>query len=255
MHPDGGAAGKSTGSAGSAATGEGTGTAGSSAGGAAASGFAGASGFGGTGILGVAGSGVAGSGVAGTGVTGQGGAGAQAGGSGQGGAGGAPACGPCPAPNCKDGFMQVVDPAISCCPICRPLNCATVDCANPNCPSGTHAEVPNGQCCPVCVMGVSQACNQAQAAYDRDRAILLDKYGSSQCMVDADCVLVAEANACEQHCDVALPVSTANFYVENFLKPDGAKCDASCPPIFLPACQPFVAVCSNGLCTALPKAR
>jgi hypothetical protein len=188
-HPDGGGAGQATGSAGDG--GGTTGTAGGTTTGSGGSGTgSGGSGTGsagaGTGSAG-AGTGSAGTGAGGVGgATGSGAAGGHAGTTGQGGAGGA-GCGLCPPTNCKDGFMAVVDPAVSCCAICRPINCATVDCANPQCEPGFHTEVPAGKCCPVCVKGLSEACNKAQAYYSSSRQQFLEKYGASPCNVDADC--------------------------------------------------------------------
>ncbi|HVU53309.1 MAG TPA: hypothetical protein VHL80_21640 [Polyangia bacterium] len=183
------------------------------------------------------------------GITGAAGA---SGGAGQGGGGGASGCGPCMAPQCNPGYTSVVDPAISCCPICRPVDCATAACPQPICPVGTHAEVPQSQCCPVCVMGFSQACNTAQTSYSRDRQAYLEKYGSTSCKQDADCTLVFESNACVANCGEALPAASAGFFQSN-IAPDAMACDASCPPLALPPCVPQVAVCSNGRCATVPK--
>jgi hypothetical protein len=248
-----GAAGATTSGAAGADTSGAAGADSSGAAGAATSGAAGAatSGTGGSTTSGAAGvTGAAGASAAG--ATGQAGSG-QAGSPGQGGQAGG--CGPCPAIACGEGFMSVVDPAISCCPICRPLDCTTALCANPICPAGTHSEVPKGSCCAVCMMGVSQACNQAQDQYNRDRKQFLDKYGSSRCAADAECRLVFEDNACESNCGEALPVSTANLFESN-IQADADKCDGVCPALSgKPDCTPLVPVCSNGLCVALPAAR
>jgi len=175
----------------------------------------------------------------------------SSGAAGQSGAGGASACGLCPDPACKPGFMSVVVPAISCCPICRPLDCATVDCAPVVCAAGTHAETMPGQCCPVCVAGPSKACNDLRTQMQGLRKSLLAKYDATPCNVDADCTLVVEQNACVTNCGVALPVSTAPLFTAN-LEMLAIACDDACPPLAVPPCAPEVAVCSNGLCTALP---
>ena len=172
------------------------------------------------------------------------------GGAGQGGAGGAPACGPCPASSCQVGYMSVVDPAISCCPICRPINCATVDCSQPSCPAGSHAEVPTGQCCAVCVMGFSKSCNDAQARYSMDRGAYIEKYSMEPCTLDTDCRLVIETNSCDTACYSALTVTTAGFYESN-ISSDAAACNAACPAPPRPPCVPQTPICSNGRCTSI----
>lgn len=43
-------------------------------------------------------------------------------------------------------FLFVSPPAEA-----RPLNCAKVRCAVPDCLEGEHLEIPSGQCCPICV--------------------------------------------------------------------------------------------------------
>jgi hypothetical protein len=58
---------------------------------------------------------------------------------------------------------------------------------------------------------------------------------------------VFEHNACVTNCGEALPVSTAGFF-ESGIQSFADACDASCPPLPLPPCAAFVAVCSNGLC-------
>jgi hypothetical protein len=221
-HPDGGAAGDGAGAAGS-----GSGAAGATGGSI------------GTGVAGTPGTGAAGTGTAGAGAAGAGG---------HAGAGGGPACGPCPDIGCAMGFMSVVDPRVSCCPICRPVDCTTVDCVNPNCPSGSHAETPLGTCCPVCVAGSSQACNQAETAYQQLRKGSLEKYGASSCKADSDCKLVFENNSCVSSCGVALEVTVAGFFESN-LASFANDCNQSCPMPDVAPCAPLVAVCSNGLCT------
>jgi hypothetical protein len=147
--------------------------------------------------------------------------------------------------------MSVVDPSVSCCPLCRPIDCSNVKCATPICPTGFHAEVPMGGCCPTCVMGVSMQCNGAQAAYGAQRSALLEKYSAPSCMVDSDCTLVYESNACVSNCGEALPVATASSFTMNLMTLAGA-CDMACPPKAAPPCALLTAACSNGKCTTVP---
>jgi len=185
-------------------------------------------------------------GAAGTrgGLGGHGGAGST----GKGGAGGSQACGPCPAPLCKQGYVSVVDPAVSCCPVCRPIDCRTVDCADPKCAAGNHLETPPGTCCPVCVAGPSEACNKGQQSYQSLRQQLVEKYNSSPCKLDSDCTLVVEQNACVSDCGTAIFAAAVSNYDSN-LKNASADC-ASCPPPDRPPCVFLVALCSNGQCVS-----
>jgi hypothetical protein len=181
-----------------------------------------------------------------TGTIGTGSGGAN-GGAGQGGAGGA--CGPCPMLQCNPGYTTVVDRSISCCAICRPINCAALNCAPATCPVGSHTEVPAGECCPVCVM--DSACDQALAQYGTDSQAFLQKYNSFPCKLDTDCQLVfPQGNACDFNCGEALPVVTASDFEMNIAN-DVMACSATCTlEKAPPPCPPHVAVCSNGTCAA-----
>jgi len=226
-HPD--AAAVNTGPAGAPATGPGD-----TAGSAGKTGAAGGTGAAGT---------VGAAGVSGTaGSTGAAGSKADAG-----------ACGPCPAPDCKPGYMSVVDPSVSCCPLCRPIPCGPAACGTITCAPGTHPETPPGGCCPVCTPGATaESCKQGLANYDGLRAALLEKYNSTPCHTDTDCTLVDEDNACVSRCGVAFPTILANSAMSNL--DSAAKMDcAGCPPPLKPPCILQIAVCSNGQCTtALP---
>jgi hypothetical protein len=147
--------------------------------------------------------------------------------------------------------MAVVDPTISCCPICRPINCAAVLCQVIDCPMGQHPEVPMGKCCAACVDGFSKACNDAMSSYNSFRTSALDKYGSAGCNIDSDCMFFSEQNACVTNCGEALPVSTFGNWDGN-IKNFAAACNAACPPKPLLPCAHFVAACSNGKCVTVP---
>jgi hypothetical protein len=171
------------------------------------------------------------------------------GGAGQGGAAGAP-CGPCPSPICQPGFERVVDPAVSCCALCRRIDCSLVDCTPPTCPSGFHAEKLEGQCCPICLPGAtSMACLEGRATYARTRDQLIDKYSRAGCQVDHDCTLVYESNACVSNCGTAFLAGLAENAIMNLTIFANEDC-STCPKPEPPPCAPVVAVCSNGRCTA-----
>ena len=177
------------------------------------------------------------------------GVGGAAGGAGsQGGVDAGQACGPCPQALCKDGFTSVVDPAVSCCPVCRPINCAAVDCAPVNCPADSHLETSPGKCCPFCASGPPTACVKGRQDYATFRAQIIDKYGSAGCTTDTDCTIVGETNACQASCGIAIATSMVNN-LENALASDSMGC-GTCPPPTVPPCLSLVAVCSNGRCEA-----
>ena len=149
--------------------------------------------------------------------------------------------------------MPVVDPAISCCPICRPLDCSAVFCPALTCPVGWHAEPATaGECCGTCAQGSTSAtCTKAQAAYQELRQELLAKYGTFPCKTDGECQLVVEDNACESNCGEALSTTTAGDLTSN-IQSDATVCDSVCQPLARPPCPRLVAVCSNGVCAAVP---
>jgi hypothetical protein len=221
-----------------------TGAAGSSAGhgGAAGSTGTGAAGSGSAGATG-GGSGNAGAtGAAGAGAAGRGGTGGSAGSTGT-------TCGPCPSPDCLPGYASVHDPAVSCCPICRPVKCPAT-CSPPPCPAGSHLEMLDGQCCPTCQPGTeSNACRTGRASYTQLRAALVEKYNSSGCMTDTDCTLVFEDNACVSNCGTAFPVSLASNAESNLKSAAQMDC-GTCARPDRPPCALLVALCSNGHCTA-----
>jgi hypothetical protein len=105
----------------------------------------------------------------------------------------------------------------------------------------------------VCIAGESAACNKALQQYTSDREQYLKKYGESHCQVDGDCRLVFEDNSCVSNCGEALPVSTASFFESN-IQPDATACNNACLGLSgKPDCMEQVAVCSNGLCVAVPR--
>jgi hypothetical protein len=184
-----------------------------------------------------------------TGAAGATGAGGTTGTAGTTGGAGSGACSvTCPALLCKPGFMPVLDTSVSCCPVCRPLNCATVDCAQPRCDANSHLETPTGQCCPICAPGPDPACAKGQQSYASLRKSLVEKYQSAGCMTDADCTLVFENNACAASCGIAVSGALAMNLISNL--DSAAQSCATCPPPPLPPCARFVALCSNGQCVA-----
>jgi len=155
-------------------------------------------------------------------------------------------CGPCPAPMCAPGY--VLGPSdTSCCMVCQPVDCATVRCADPACPAGTHAEKAMGQCCATCMPGaVSMACQTARDQYTKSRESLIEKYRSIMCRSDKDCALVPESNRCNQGCPLAFP---ASLIMSAYANLNGSAQCADCPTPPSPTCPAMVAICSNGQCT------
>lgn len=184
---------------------------------------------------------VATGGVRATGGSATGGAGMMA----TGGTGGS-TCGLCPTPTCNPGYV-LRPSSTSCCMVCQPLDCSTVRCADPMCPAGMHAEKSADQCCPSCVAGpVTMACQMARDQYTMYRQSLIEKYRSTGCRTDKDCVLVPEANHCSQGCPLAFPLALASSAKANLN--DLPQC-ADCPAPPIPPCVATVALCSNGQCT------
>jgi hypothetical protein len=215
MGPDGGGAGQSSGGAGS------TGAAGASAG---TVGTAGAVGTAGT----------TGAGTAGT----------------TGAAGASGVCNvACSPTTCKPGFMPVLDQSVSCCPVCRPLNCATVDCAQPQCDLSGHLETPSGQCCPVCAPGPDPVCSKGQQSYASNRDAIIQKFSLGvSCQLDQDCTIVPESNACQITCGIPVAGSLAMSLIASL--DSVAQGCATCAPPFVPPCPQLVPLCSNGRCIA-----
>jgi hypothetical protein len=130
------------------------------------------------------------------------------------------------------------------------IDCVAQECLAPSsCPTGFHVGLPVGQCCEMCVRSVSKACNDAETAYTAQRSTLLEKYGATSCLVDADCAFVFESNACVTTCGEALPTSTAVDFSANLMML-AVACDAACPLLPPPPCVQLTAICSNGTCTA-----
>ena len=165
---------------------------------------------------------------------------------GQGGAAGA-MCGLCPPADCKPGFMPVTNPAVSCCAICRPVNCTNVRCAAVPCPAGNHVEMLDVDCCPTCLPGVvSVACTKGRANYAVQSEQLFDKYDAGPCQSDSDCALVVENNACARSCARPINANTVSFAGSN-LDSFAIAC-ATCPMPAIPPCAQLAAFCSNGRC-------
>jgi hypothetical protein len=113
----------------------------------------------------------------------------------------------------------------------------------------------NGTCTTVPATGGGggpAACMQAVAAYDMQRAALIQKFTSTPCNVNTDCTLVVERNGCVASCGQALLASFATDY-SNDLGPAAAACNASCPLTPPPPCPAITATCLNGQCVAGPS--
>jgi hypothetical protein len=153
---------------------------------------------------------------------------------------------PCPALACAPGFLGQLDPGVSCCPVCRKIDCSTVDCAQPLCDVTGHLETSVDQCCTVCVAGVDPSCATARQNYASSRAALVEKYASAPCMTDKDCTIVSESNPCQLSCGIAVPNILAGSLIAD-LNEIGWKCGTCVPPP-PPPCAPATVLCSNGQC-------
>jgi hypothetical protein len=193
--------------------------------------------------------GTAGGAAAGTGDTSSGATGGTGGSSDGAGTGGAPSCtGVVCAPIPKTCKMIEQEPG-ACCPTCPDTGCDV--CPDLVCAAGTHAETVPGDCCPTCRPDADvDACMMGQAAYEDERANLIEKYGSAGCLNSADCGIATEQNACASTCGVALPMNTIKNFESNTLKA-GAAC-STCPSLDPPPCAVYITACVNGECTLEP---
>lgn len=149
----------------------------------------------------------------------------------------------CPDIGCGPGFRLVPDPN-NCCGTCEPIPCPTVPCPGIACASGQHLEVPEGECCPVCVPDIFEACAAGQQAYRQLREQLLEKYSSLGCKSDWDCGVIWESNRCVATCGDPLPeavIADAKQNLSSFAEMSCASCALipfpPCPPRREPTCQ------------------
>lgn len=148
--------------------------------------------------------------------------------------------------DCAPGFVPGPDPN-GCCYTCLPLDCRNVACPGIACGSGSRLEYPPDQCCPICV---PDDCNEQRRQYYEFRNQVLEKYNSIGCMIDSDCSLLYENNACSSSCGSPVPtqfVMDASFNLDSY----AAMACSTCPPQPVPPCEPSLPPgCFNGRCTA-----
>jgi hypothetical protein len=256
--PPGGVAGTAgpamSGAAGTAGT-TASGTAGSGAAGAVATGAtAGSTGAatGGAGSTGgAAGStGAAGSSDGGGGTTGA--AGGFMGILGQaGGDGGAPACPQtCPTLACRTDSTPMVDPTFPCCPVCKPVKCASIPCSALTCPADMQPQLDVEQCCSTCVAGTNSLCDQARAQYAALDHSLRDQL-SGPCQSDADCTYTAENNGCQSSCFVPVTKAGASKF-DTALRDSAGTCNTVCGTPRPITCEQMSVACVQGRCVAKP---
>ncbi|HEY0462647.1 MAG TPA: hypothetical protein VGC79_00490 [Polyangiaceae bacterium] len=148
-------------------------------------------------------------------------------------------CDPIPT-TCK----HLVQSPGECCPTCTDTGCDA--CEDLDYAEGTHSATKAGDCCPTCVPDPPDACLEGQKYYAKNRAELLDKYGSSGCKNSADCTLVQEDTACAHACNIPLPTLTAHNLAPN-LGVFAAGC-SSCEAPPRVECDEQIAACVNGKC-------
>ena len=240
----GGAAGASSGTAGSAgraagSTGAGTGSAGSAAG--AAGSVAGAAGFatGAAGSIGIVGDGGVGGAAGFKGILGEAGS-----------DGGAPDCkDPCPALTCETGSAPAPDVLFPCCPICKPIKCASITCPTESCLPGHHPVFDANQCCSTCVVDAN-VCDEAQAQFTQLVGALRDQFGGP-CQSDAECTYTGWNNGCGANCFVPITKAGAAMFTAQLHDSD-TTCDTICGTPQPLSCPYVTAVCAQGRCAAKP---
>lgn len=151
--------------------------------------------------------------------------------------------------DCAPGHVKQLDPS-GCCELCVPLDCTLVPCPGVACGSDSQLVYPPGQCCPVCSPGTCQVQYNAYYAY---RSELIEKYNSLGCMVDADCTLLYDANACTFGCSGApIPAAYEKELLVSLQSFGDGLC-AGCPPLPIPPCEPSLpAACVQGRCQIRP---
>lgn len=149
----------------------------------------------------------------------------------------------CPAIDCAPGYKVVPNPD-GCCYHCESI-CNNVMCPAFACGSGSHLEVPSGQCCATCI---ADSCELQQKSYQMFRQQLVDKYSSFPCMIDADCSLYYEKNECAIGCGFVVPTTQFANLDSNLQSYAQLNCSPSCPQQ-VPPCLPRPApVCLQGRC-------
>jgi hypothetical protein len=153
----------------------------------------------------------------------------------------------CGIPECAPDSKLVIV-AGSCCPICQPACTPAQGCPAIGCGPGTHSETLAGACCPVCVDDPGVTCDEGLKGYAEQRAQLLQKYEFG-CASDAECVVLAPSNLCENGCQyAAVWYGAADFFTSNLANYADMNC-ASCMMLPIRPCDPpQPARCVMGQC-------
>lgn len=152
---------------------------------------------------------------------------------------------------CPSGSKPVTAPG-TCCPMCQPI-CQQA-CPASACLPGTHPETPAGACCPVCVDDPGAACMKGQQAYAEGRNNMLMKYEFG-CASDAECVVLAPINACEQGCDyAAVWYGAADSFSNNLANLADQTCSGCTLGPLPPCAAPPKPLCVANQCSFDPHA-
>jgi len=148
----------------------------------------------------------------------------------------------CAKDDCMPGFMAVPDPD-GCCAHCE--SCNAVSCPAIACASGSHLELPAGQCCPICLQ---DSCEAQQTDYQITRRDLIQKYSALGCMTNEDCAVYYESNPCSSSCGTIVPrVGLTNLH-SNLQSYAESHCSPKCTHPVPPCPAPPLPSCVGGLC-------
>lgn len=163
-----------------------------------------------------------------------------------GGSMGAGGSGGCLLIGCGLGYVSQPDPDGGC-GVCV-LACGDVACTEADCPPGSHVEMRDDECCPVCVKDDALPCEEAQKLYREFRAQWLAEYDGQSCLQEPECSILWEHNRCSATCGTPLGLDARNR-VEQELSAFAEETCSSCPsPVATPCPTPPALTCVEGNC-------
>lgn len=149
----------------------------------------------------------------------------------------------CPAVPCPPGYATVPN-ATGCCFHCE-SPCSNVACPGIACGSGSHLEIPPGQCCPACI---KDSCDVQRAGYQALRQQLIEKYSTYGCMTNNDCTVYYEKNQCGVGCGIPMAIAAIDNLDSNLQSYAQSSCSPNCMYPVLPCEPPAQPICFRGMC-------
>jgi hypothetical protein len=147
---------------------------------------------------------------------------------------------------CSPGYVSQPDPDGPC-SVCV-LACDDVACTTADCQPGSHMEMRDDECCPVCVKDDALPCERAQQLYQEFRAQWLAQYDGQGCIQEPECTMMWEYNRCSATCGTPLGLD-ASSRIEAELSAFAEETCTSCPsPVATPCPSPPPLACFEGNC-------